>query len=121
MAVDAVLVEQALVNLLENAVRHGGRQGAVEVAARRQGDLAVVEVCDEGPGFPPEEAERLFDKFHRRAGGRLGLGLAISRAIVVAHGGTIRARLREPRGACFSFTLPLVEPPAPPPPEEGAA
>jgi signal transduction histidine kinase len=94
----------------------------VEVAARREGERAVVEVCDEGPGFPPEEAERLFDKFHRSAGGPgAGLGLAISRAIVVAHGGTIGARLREPRGACFTFTLPLSEPPAPPPPEEGAA
>ena len=122
VAVDAVLVEQALVNLLENAVRHGGREGTVRVDARRQGDVAVVEVSDEGPGFPPEEAERLFDKFHRRAGGPgSGLGLAISRAIVVAHGGTIRAALRVPRGACFSFTLPLAEPPAPPPPEEAPA
>ncbi len=122
VAVDAVLVEQALVNLLENAVRHGGREGTVRVDARRQGDVAVVEVSDEGPGFPPEEAERLFDKFHRRAGGPgSGLGLAISRAIVVAHGGTIRASLRVPRGACFSFTLPLAEPPAPPPPEEAPA
>jgi two-component system sensor histidine kinase KdpD len=122
VAVDAVLVEQALVNILENAVRHGGREGRVRVAARAAGRQAVVEVCDEGPGFPPEDAERLFEKFHRSAGGPgAGLGLAISRAIVVAHGGTISARLLEPHGACFTFTLPLSEPPAPPPPEEGAA
>jgi two-component system sensor histidine kinase KdpD len=120
VAVDAVLVEQALVNLLENALRHGGA-GRVEVAARREGDHAVIEVCDEGPGFPAEEADRLFEKFHRARGGPgAGLGLAIARAIVTAHGGTIRAALRKPVGACFSFTLPLAEPPAPPPPEEAA-
>jgi two-component system sensor histidine kinase KdpD len=120
VAIDAVLVEQALVNLLENAVRHGGRDGLIEVGAHREGGEAVVEVCDEGPGFPPEEAGRLFDKFHRAAGGPgAGLGLAIARAIVIAHGGSISARLRAPRGACFRFTLPLGEPPAAPPPEEG--
>jgi two-component system sensor histidine kinase KdpD len=120
VAIDAVLVEQALVNLLENALRHGGRAGQVDVTARRDGDHALVEVCDEGPGFPAEEAERIFEKFHRAAGGPgAGLGLAIARAIVAAHGGTIRATLRQPKGACFSFTLPLAEPPTPPPPEEG--
>jgi two-component system sensor histidine kinase KdpD len=117
VAVDAVLVEQALVNLLENALRHAG-EGRVEVGARREGERAVVEVCDEGPGFPAHEAERIFDKFHRAAGGPgAGLGLAIARAIVTAHGGSINARLREPRGACFRFTLPLGDPPAAPPPE----
>jgi two-component system sensor histidine kinase KdpD len=122
VAIDAVLVEQALVNLLENSLRHGGSTGKVDVTARREGDEAVIEVCDEGPGFPLEEAERLFEKFHRAAGGPgAGLGLAIARAIVTAHGGTIRARLREPRGACFTITLPLGEPPAPPPAEEAAS
>jgi len=120
VAVDAVLVEQALVNLLENALRHGG-EGRVEVGARREGERAVVEVCDEGPGFPAGEAERLFDKFHRAAGGPgAGLGLAIARAIVVAHGGTIAATLRQPRGACFRFELPLGAAPSGPPPEEAA-
>jgi two-component system, OmpR family, sensor histidine kinase KdpD len=118
IAIDAVLVEQALVNLLENAVRHGGRDGRIEVSARREQSEAVVEVCDDGPGFPAEQAEQIFDKFHRSAGGPgAGLGLAITRAIVTAHGGSISARLREPRGACFRIALPLGEPPAAPPPE----
>ena len=69
VAVDAVLVEQALVNLLENALRHGGHTGRVEVTARREGNHALIEVCDEGPGFPAEEAERIFEKFHRAAAG----------------------------------------------------
>ncbi|HXY41989.1 MAG TPA: sensor histidine kinase KdpD, partial [Vicinamibacteria bacterium] len=117
---DAVLVEQALVNLLENAVRHGRPEGRIEVSVCRDARNALVEVNDDGPGFPPEEAERIFEKFHRAAGGSgAGLGLAIARAIVVAHGGTIRATLREPQGASFRFTLPLGEPPALPPLEEG--
>jgi two-component system sensor histidine kinase KdpD len=118
---DGVLVEQAIVNLLENAIRHGGRGGGVSVAARREAQAAVVEVSDEGPGFPPEDAERLFDKFYRAAGGPgVGLGLAIARAIVTAHGGQIRAERREPRGARFVFTLPLDDsPPAPPAEDAG--
>ena len=118
VAIDAVLVEQALVNLLENALHHGA--GTVEVAARQEGGEAVLEVCDEGPGFPPEEAERIFEKFHRCASGPgSGLGLAIARAVVTAHGGTISARCREPHGACFRLTLPIGEPPAAPPEEAG--
>jgi two-component system sensor histidine kinase KdpD len=119
---DAVLVEQALVNLLENALRHGGPDGAVRVAARREGRDAVVEVSDDGPGFPPEDAERVFEKFYRARGGLgAGLGLAIVRAIVTAHGGATRAEPGHPRGAVFRFTLPLGEaPPPPPPPDEEA-
>src|SRR5262249_24417693 len=65
--IDAVLVEQALVNLLENAVRHGGAAGAVRVAARRDGDCALVEVSDAAPGVAPGDEERVFDKFYTTA------------------------------------------------------
>jgi two-component system sensor histidine kinase KdpD len=119
--IDAVLVEQALVNLLENALRHGGPNGAVSVLARRDGDAARLEVRDEGPGFAPGDAERLFDKFYRAKGGPgAGLGLAIARAIVTAHGGRIWAEAGEPGGATFAFTLPLGDAPPPPPAEEEA-
>jgi signal transduction histidine kinase len=78
-------------------------------------------VKDDGPGFPPGEAERLFDKFYRAAGGPgAGLGLAIARAIVTAHGGRIWAENLSPRGAAFRFTLPLGDAPPPPPLEEVA-
>jgi signal transduction histidine kinase len=81
----------------------------------------LVEVVDDGPGFPPEDAERVFEKFYRARGGvGAGLGLAIVRAIVTAHGGTTRAEAGRPRGAVFRFTLPLGEAPPPPPPEEDA-
>ncbi len=112
--VDGVLVEQAVVNLLENAVRHGGREGRVAVAVRREDEAVLVEVSDDGPGFPPQDAERIFDKFYRAAGGPgSGLGLAIARAIATAHGGRLQAENRRPRGARFALTLPLS--PAPPP------
>jgi two-component system sensor histidine kinase KdpD len=117
--IDAVLVEQALVNLLENALRHGGAEGVVKVSARVDAGAALVEVQDDGPGFPPGDAERIFDKFYRAAGGPgAGLGLAIARAIVTAHGGRIWAEVLRPRGAAFRFTLPLGQAPPPPPADE---
>jgi two-component system, OmpR family, sensor histidine kinase KdpD len=126
VAIDAVLVEQALVNLLENALRHGtteaGRGGVVKVIARRDGPFALVSVEDDGPGFPPQQAERLFDKFYRaKEGPGAGLGLAIARAVVTAHGGRIWAEPRAPRGAAFRFTLPIGEAPPTPPDDEAAA
>jgi len=117
VAIDGVLVEQALVNLLENALRHGGSAGVVTVRARLEAGQALVEVLDDGPGFPARDAERLFDKFYRAAGGPgAGLGLAIARAIVTAHGGRIWAEPLAPRGAAFRFTLPLGGTPPPLPP-----
>jgi two-component system sensor histidine kinase KdpD len=117
--IDAVLVEQALVNLLENALRHGGRDGLVRVSGRLEGGAALVEVRDDGPGFPPGDAERIFEKFYRAGSGPgAGLGLAIARAIVTAHGGRIWAEAVKPHGAVFRFTLPLGVAPPPPPVEE---
>jgi two-component system sensor histidine kinase KdpD len=82
----------------------------------------MVEVADHGPGIPPGEQERIFDKFHRavREGGPggVGLGLAICRGIVAAHGGQIWAQNRDDGGVAFRFTLPIVgEPPRLPAPE----
>ncbi len=118
---DAVLVEQALVNLLENAIRHAERATTIGVAVRRDEAQVVVEVDDDGAGFPEAEAERLFDKFHRAAGGPgSGLGLAIVRAIATAHGGSVRAENLSPHGARFSLSLPLVATPPPAPVEEAS-
>ena len=111
---DAVLVEQAIVNLLENAIRHGGPEGCITVRAYADGADAVVEVRDDGPGFPAGDEERLFEKFYRAsAGPGAGLGLAIVRAILVAHGGSVHAEALKPHGARFVLRLPLDE--APPP------
>jgi two-component system, OmpR family, sensor histidine kinase KdpD len=107
--VDGVLVEQALVNLLENAAKYTDPPGAIEVGARVEGGSIVVDVADEGPGLPPGTEERVFEKFYRAesAPRGFGLGLPICRAIVTAHGGRIWAEGREPRGTRFRFTLPL--------------
>ncbi|MFO1402137.1 MAG: DUF4118 domain-containing protein [Steroidobacteraceae bacterium] len=108
--VDAGLVTQLLANLLENAARHTPDGTRICVRAEPQPGVVWVHVDDEGPGLPPGPPEALFAKFHRgrteAAAGGAGLGLAICRAIVEAHGGRISATNRVPRGARISFTLP---------------
>jgi two-component system sensor histidine kinase KdpD len=112
---DAVLIEQVLMNLLENALKYTPAGSAIEIAARVGAGEVEVSVADEGPGIPRGLEERLFDKFYRaspeRAQSGVGLGLTICRAIVEAHGGSIRAENRYPHGAAFRFTLPLDEAP----------
>jgi two-component system sensor histidine kinase KdpD len=106
---DAILVEQALSNLLENALKYGA--DPIEISARTQDEFVVLEVADRGPGIPPGEEQRVFEKFHRAAregqSGGVGLGLAICRAIATAHGGRIVALNREGGGAAFRLFLPL--------------
>jgi two-component system, OmpR family, sensor histidine kinase KdpD len=111
---DPVLVEQVLVNLLENAVKYTPEGTEITVIARelpQPVDAIEIEVADRGPGVPPGEATRVFEKFHRigerRDGRGTGLGLAICRAIVTAHGGEIRVEPREGGGARFRFRLPV--------------
>jgi two-component system sensor histidine kinase KdpD len=113
--VDDLLIEQVLINLLENAVRHTPPGSPIEVSAEARLGEVVVSVADRGPGVPEEERERIFDKFHRAAGGSggIGLGLAICRGIVTAHGGRIWTEPRTGGGAIFSFTIPVVGTPPP--------
>jgi two-component system sensor histidine kinase KdpD len=114
--VDAVLIEQLMVNLLENAAKYTPAGSTVRVSATSGDGALEIAVEDDGPGLPPGSEERVFEKFHReRTAGRggFGLGLAICRAIVTAHGGTIEGRNRDPHGASFVARLPLPqEPPA---------
>ncbi len=123
LPLDDVLIQQVLMNLLENAMKFSPTGSALELSAQqRPGDVTVT-VADRGPGFPPGEEERIFDKFYRvdRQGGRsgAGLGLAICRGIVELHGGHIWAENRPAGGAAIHFTLPIVgEPPAMPVHEE---
>jgi two-component system sensor histidine kinase KdpD len=111
VSVDALLLEQLLVNLLENAARYAPAGSPVEVCARRTGPAIRIDVADRGPGIPSGQHERIFEKFHRggadhRSGGA-GLGLAIGKAIVQLHGGRIWAEDREGGGARFCVELPL--------------
>jgi two-component system, OmpR family, sensor histidine kinase KdpD len=109
--IDGVVLEQVLTNLLENALKYTPAGCPIEVSAARRGGEVRVCVADEGPGFPGGDEARLFEKFYRSptSGGAagVGLGLAIARAVVVAHGGRIWAERRPGGGAAFWFTIPL--------------
>jgi two-component system sensor histidine kinase KdpD len=113
LALDMVLMEQVLFNLLDNAAKYAPAGSSIAITARREGDHVALEVADEGEGIPEADCERIFDKFYRvhrtdrqRAG--TGLGLAICRGFVEAMGGTITAANRSDRhGAIFTLTLPV--------------
>jgi signal transduction histidine kinase len=103
---------QVLRNLVRNAVAHTQPGDRVSVAARAHDSRLEITVSDTGPGIPPDQLEHVFERFRRLDGGRSrdtggsGLGLAIARAIVEAHGGTIRAESLPGHGATFRLDLP---------------
>jgi PAS domain S-box-containing protein len=108
---DEVRLEQLVTNLVANAIKYGGGQPIV-VRLARDGDAAVIEVRDHGPGIQPGDMERIFERFERassrRHHGGFGLGLYVAREIARAHGGSIDVRNAEGGGACFRVRLPLV-------------
>jgi two-component system sensor histidine kinase KdpD len=112
---DAVLIERVLANLLENAAKYTPAGSAIGIGAAVVGDSVEVWVADTGPGLPPGREALIFEKFERgrkeSATPGVGLGLAICRAIVAVHGGSIRGETRDEGGARFVFTLPRGEPP----------
>ncbi|HVO35872.1 MAG TPA: sensor histidine kinase KdpD [Gemmatimonadales bacterium] len=113
LEVDGLLIEQVLVNLLENAAKYTSAGTPIEISAAVRDGVVQVDVADRGPGLPPGEEGKVFDKFYRippatgAASGGVGLGLTICRGIVMAHGGRIWAENRPGGGAVFRFTLPL--------------
>ena len=115
VAVDPVVFAQVFVNLLENAAKYTPKGAAIDVAAREREGAIEIDVADRGPGIPIGMQDRVFEKFYRGSGeraGGVGLGLAICRGIVEAHGGSIAVQDRPGGGALFRITLPLVgEPP----------
>jgi two-component system sensor histidine kinase KdpD len=110
---DYLQIDQVLTNLLENAIRYTSAGSPIEVSARSLDGLVQISVADRGPGIQPGDEEHIFDKFYSVARGehqgRLGsgLGLAVCRGLIEAHGGRIWVEHREGGGAIFSFTLPL--------------
>jgi two-component system, OmpR family, sensor histidine kinase KdpD len=107
--IDPVLFEQVLINLLENALKHA--KPPFWVGVRRQGDRVAIEIGDRGPGLPAP-ATRLFEKFVRASSAPgVGLGLAVVRAIVTAHGGTVTASDRPGGGSLFHVEIPAGSPP----------
>jgi two-component system sensor histidine kinase KdpD len=118
--VHPALIEQALVNVVENAARYAPQGTSIRIEGGVDGEDLTLDVIDEGPGIPPEERERVFDMFHRieagdRAAKGTGLGLTICQGLIGAHGGTVEA-LEGPagRGTRMRITLPLPPEPAAP-------
>jgi signal transduction histidine kinase len=109
---DAERVHQVLFNLVDNAVRYVSDGGEVTIAAHRENGDVEISVADDGAGIPREHLPRLFERFYRgdaarsRDDGGTGIGLAIARSVVEAHGGTIRAASEPGIGSVFSFDLP---------------
>ena len=113
---DATLIEQVLINLMENAVLHAEGATEIELQIRREGDLAQFSVLDNGAGIEPAVLPKLFEEMFPHAGelrgdGRrsMGIGLSVCMSIVRAHGGTMKAKNRATGGACVSFVLPMGE------------
>jgi signal transduction histidine kinase len=109
---DAARVQRVLYNLVQNAIRHTPPAGTVLLEAREEPDAVRVDIVDSGEGVAPADLPHIFDRFYRgeksrvRAQGGAGLGLAIARGLVEAHGGRIWAQSAPGQGARFSFVLP---------------
>lgn len=106
---NALLLREAIVNLIDNALRYAGRGASVTVRVRELGGLAQVEVEDDGPGIAPGDRERVFERFARatHVGDGCGLGLAIVREIVQRHDGSVTLEGNAPRGLRVLLRLPL--------------
>jgi two-component system, OmpR family, sensor kinase len=106
-------LRQVVDNLLTNARVHTPAGAPIHVRLAAEDEWAVLEVADEGPGVPAEEADTIFERFHRidrsraRSKGGVGLGLAIVRSLVEAHGGAVSYRPRAGGGSVFWVSLPL--------------
>jgi signal transduction histidine kinase len=122
--VDRDRIDHVFDNLIVNAIQHTPRGGSIRLAARPEGDSVRVEVRDTGRGIADEHLPRLFEKFYRipgqsRAGGA-GLGLAIVREVVAAHGGHVEVASQPGHGTTFTFTLPASHAVPEPAENEGA-
>ena len=108
---DRVQLQQVLMNLMVNAIDamkgvNNRRELTIE-SERSENDYVVITVSDTGPGVSPEQADQIFNAFFTTKSNGTGMGLSISRSIVESHGGRLWAAKNSPRGARFSFTLPL--------------
>lgn len=113
--IDAKLIVQVLINLVDNAIKYTPAGSVIEICMKKEGKWIVVSVSDNGPGIPDEQKSHVFEMFYsganRIADSRrsLGLGLSLCKSIVTAHGGQIEISDNQPTGAVFTFTLPAEE------------
>jgi len=113
IVMDGLLIEQVLVNLLDNAIRYTKQDGKITISAKVEADCLRITVSDNGEGLPKGEEEKIFEKFYtrgHRTDGNAGLGLAICKGVVEAHGGSITGKSGKEGGAVISFTLPGLKP-----------
>ena len=113
--VDDVLIDQVLTNLLSNAIKYSPDASEIRIDVEYTEDTMTLSIQDAGIGIQPLEADKLFDKFYRSPSAQhipgTGLGLAICKGIILAHGGSIKARRASPRGTVMTIELPLFNPP----------
>ncbi len=115
--INAPLLEQAIVNLIDNAIKYSGEGRPVRVEARPDGNSVRIDVCDEGLGIAAEHLPRIFERFYRVDKGRsrklggTGLGLAIVKHIVHLHGGSVSVKSEMGKGSTFTILIPIIENP----------
>jgi heavy metal sensor kinase len=115
---DRTRLQQVIVNLIDNAIKYTQEGGAVEIRVGQEGNTAVLEVSDDGPGIPAHALAHVFERFYRadkarsRANGGAGLGLSIVKAICAAHNAEVKVSSQEGRGSCFRVELPVLTDPA---------
>jgi len=113
--VDRLALRQALINLLDNAIKYGPGRSEIRVELLCEGTVAVLDVVNQGPGIPAEHAVRIFDRFYRadpartRGEGGAGLGLSIALWAVEANGGTLRLASSDSRETRFRIMLPVAD------------
>ncbi len=112
---DGILIEQVIINIIENAIKHTPKDEPIEVNVKKDGNFAIFEIIDSGDGIREEDLPYLFDGYLRDGNKSsdssrgIGIGLSICKSIIDAHGGTIHAANKKTGGAIFRFTLPLTE------------
>ena len=109
------MIIQVIINLVDNAIKYTPPGSEIVISSEKDGDMAAVEVADNGPGIADEAKDKVFEMFYTVNNGiadsrrSLGLGLALCKSIITAHGGSISVRDNLPHGAVFRFTLPSEE------------
>jgi signal transduction histidine kinase len=109
---DSTQIRQVIMNLVENAIAYSKEDSTLVISAKTNGDMVQVSVTDNGDGIPPEDIDKVFDKFYRgsqnrRQPGGTGLGLAICKSIIDNHYGKIWVESKPGQGSVFYFTLPI--------------
>lgn len=113
--IDAGLIIQVIINIVDNAIKYTPKGSMISIETFKHKDFVEIQIADDGAGISDKDKEKLFEMFytvkHEVIDGRrgLGLGLALCKAIIVAHGGNIAVKDNIPHGTIFSFTLPIKE------------